>query len=421
MKTAAEIARTIAEERTGLAELLNQYKAGEDDNGRPIYNFPDGKEEEVFQRQEKLGQLQEEYKRQGLHEVEQKNAEEMSNLNRLNRQYVNSGGGGANGSRFNPSHVGKSLGHILTDTWEYKNRKANGGSRGKFGVKLEGIDLKTLIQTSGSSGFVPANPRTDLVIPYPNRRPMVADMIPTTTTELQIVKWMEQVTFTNNVSQVAEGGQKPESALDWDEKTVQLRKLAHWIPVTQEQVDYVPQIMSLIDNDMVLMLRLQEENQIINGNGTGENLTGFLSHANLQTQTFSTNNADTILKAITKVTWTGYGTATAIIMNPSNWETIRLLKGATNLDYVLGSPLIDVTPRLWGIPVVVTNAITAGTALVGDFVLYSHLWRYDGIQIDVTDSHSDFFIYNKLVIRAEEYLALQIKRGSAFVQATGLT
>ncbi len=418
MATAAEIRRTITEERESLAALMREYKSGEDDRGLPIYKFPDGKEEEIFKRQEKLQQLQDDYSRQGLLEVEQKNAEELANLHRMQRQYVNPGGNGGPDRNMVDSR-GKSLGQLVSESWAYKNR-AQMDSKGRFSCKLDGVDVKTLLTTAGSPGYVPANPRTDLVVPYPNRRPMVADLIPTTNTDLQIVKWMEQVTFTNNASQVAEGGQKPESALDWDEKTVQLRTIAHWMPVTKQQIDFVSQLMSLLDNDMRLMIQLQEENQILNGNGSGENLTGFLSHANLQTQAFSVNNADTILKAITKVTWTGYGTATGIIMNPTNWEAIRILKDSDN-GYVLGSPLVDVTPRLWGIPVVVTNAITAGTALVGDFVLFSHLWRHDGIQVDVTDSHSDFFIYNKLVIRAEEYVALQIKRGSAFVQATGLT
>ncbi len=420
MATAADIARTITEEREALASLMKEYKTGEDDRGLPIYKFPDGKEEEIYKRQDKLAEMQDAYQRTGLAEVEQKNAEALANLQRVNRQYVG-GNSSGNGSTQTQTDIrGKTLGNLVAESWAYKNRAAMDG-KGRFSCRLDGIDVKTLLTTAGSPGFVPPNDRTNLVVPYANRRPMVADLIPTTNTNDQIVKWMEQVTFTNNASQVAEGGQKPESALDWDEKTVQLRTIAHWIPVTKQQVDFVPQLVSLIDNDLTLMIRLQEENQIISGNGTGENLTGFLSHANLQSQAFSTNNADTVMKAITKVSWTGYGTATGVIMNPANWETIRLLKGATNLDYVLGSPLIDVVPRLFGVPVIITNAIAAGTALVGDFVLYSHLWRHDGIQVDMTDSHSDFFIYNKFVIRAEEYVALQIKRGSAFVQCTGLT
>jgi HK97 family phage major capsid protein len=416
--TSQEIARKLAEDRAALNALLEKHKTGETDTGLPKYDFPPGVEDEIYDRRDKLATLQDEYKTTGLAEVEAKNREELALLSRIERRYVGSGSGNASGGRMADMH-GKSLGQLVTESWDYKNRKNQ--PRGKFSVNIEGIDVKTLLTTAGSPGFVPPNDRTNLVVPYANRRPMVADLVPTVNTELQIVKWMEQVTFTNNVSQIAEGGQKPESALDWDEKTVQLRKLAHWIPVTEEQVDDVPSLMNLIENDMSLMLRLQEETQLLYGNGSGENLTGFLTHANLQTQAFSTNNADTVLKAITKVNYTGFANVTGIIMNPANWETIRLLKGATNLDYVLGSPLIDVTPRLWGVPVIITPAITAGTALIGDFVLYSTIWRKNGIKIDVTDSHSDFFIYDKLVIRAEERLALQIKRGAAFCQCTSLT
>lgn len=416
--TAADIRRKTAEEREQLAAFLKQFETGQDDHGNPIYDFPAGKEEEAYERRDKIGKLVDEYKQVSARELTEENTRELADLNRVERRYVGAGSGNAYGGR-NADARGKSVGEIIANSFEYKNRKSS--ARGKFSVYVDGIDVKTLLTTVGTPGFVPSSPRTDLVVPYANRRPMVADLVPETNTELQIVKWMEQVTFTNNVSQIAEGGQKPESALDWDEKTVQLRKLAHWIPVTEEQIDDVPTLMTLIEQDMALMIRLQEENQLLYGNGTGENLTGFLTHANLQTQGFSVNNADTVAKGITLVTHTGYANATGIILNPTNWETVRLLKGATNLDYVLGSPLIDVTPRLWGVPVILTNAITAGTGLVGDFVGYSRIWRRNGIKIDVTDSHSDFFIYDKLVIRAEERLALQIKRGSAFVKLTGLT
>lgn len=411
--TSQEISRKLTEKRSELSALLDKYKT---DDG---YDVPSEHQKEVYDRQDELTALNEEYKRVGMAEVAAKNQEELANLNRLERRYVGAGSGNSQGGRIADTQ-GKSLGQLVTESWEYKNRK-NSGMNGKFSAYIEGVDVKTLLTTAGSPGIVPANNRTDLVVPYANRRPMVSDLIPETTdSEVQIVKWLEQVTFTNNVSQIAEGGQKAESALDWDEKTVQLRKLAHWIPVTDEQVTFVPALMSLLDNDMSLMIRLQEEIQLLYGNGTGENLTGFLTHANLQSQAFDTNNADTIMKAMTKVSHTGFASPTAVIMHPNNWQTIRLLKD-TDQGYVLGSPLVDVTPRLFGVPVIVTTAITAGTALVGDFILYAHIWRKNGIRVDVTDSHSDFFIYNKLVIRAEEYIALQIKRGAAYCQATSLT
>jgi glycosyltransferase involved in cell wall biosynthesis len=73
-----------------------------------------------------------------------------------------------------------------------------------------------------------------------------------------------------------------------------------------------------------------------------------------------------------------------------------------------------------GLPVVVTPAETVGTALVGDFQMFSQLWRRMGIRIDVSDSHSTYFIENKLAIRCEERLALIIYRAAAYCLATGL-
>lgn len=423
MTKTQEKAQELNAKRTQLFQLQDQYKTGIDGRtGMPIYDYPDGVELEIDRRITELKGLTEEYTIVSRAEKAAENEKALSELNQIERKYTQLShaeaiaGGGVIGGRLPAQY--KSLGHSVIDHPRFKLR---GERNNTFSIEFDDLDFKTLMTGAGTPGFAPANNRTDLVVPYPNRPLRVVDLIPITPTDLSSVVWMEQTTFTNNASMTGEGYTKPESTVDYDPVTSPVRKIAHVMSITDEIMNDVPGFMSLINNDMVLMLGLKEEQQILLGSGIGQELTGILSHGSLQTQGFSTNNADTIMKAITKVAWTGYGSPTAVIMHPANWETIRLLKGATNQDYVLGSPLIDVAPRLWGIPVVVTNAITQNTALVGDFSMFTEIRRKMGVTVEVSNSHSTYFAENKLMLRAEMREALLIKRGSAFCSATSLT
>ncbi len=419
---AKQTAEALAMKQHELKKMLDSYSTGQMDpvTGNMGIDLPDGKEAEIVDRQKEIQDLTDQYKRLALDEIRQKNEQGIHSLSRVERQVINAGG--------NPTQAGllsdgrysdqKTVGQMVANSYNYQKR---GDRRGGFACDLDNVDVKTLLTTGGAPGFTPPNYRTDLIVPFANRRPVVADLMPNTNTSVGVVYWMEEVTFTNNASQIGEGANKLESSLDWDQKSATIQKIATWVQATMEQIDDVPQLQSLIDNDLMLMLRLQEENQLVNGNNVGSNLNGFLTAAS-QTQSFVTSNADTLFKAMTKVSWTGYASASAIIMNPNNWETTRLSKGTTNDMYYLGSPMIDIqSPRLWGVPVIVTNVITAGTAIVGDFVSFSEIFRRMGIRIDVSDSHASNFIANITVIRAELREALVVKRGAAFVVCSGLT
>jgi HK97 family phage major capsid protein len=70
---------------------------------------------------------------------------------------------------------------------------------------------------------------------------------------------------------------------------------------------------------------------------------------------------------------------------------------------------------VWGLPIVASDNITAGTALVGDGTMAAVVDREDAT-IYTTDSHSDFFVRNLFVLLAEERVALAVFRPAAFAK-----
>lgn len=311
----------------------------------------------------------------------------------------------------------KSLGTQFVEHDGYT--KANKKGNPQFSVDLEDVEFKTTM--TESVGFAPPNYRTNIVIPSAQRRLVVADLIPQTVTALQIINYMRETTFTNNAAFVTEGATKPESALAYTQISSPVQKVATFLPVTEEVLDDVPSIESLINDRLTLMVLLAEEVGLLSGSGTPPALTGFYNVAGIQTQAKGTDpTPDSAYKAMTLIrSVVGFADPSGFIFHPTDWQNVKLLRSTTG-EYIWGNPAEMGPDRLWGLPVVQTIAATLGTALTGDFRMYSHISRRMGLRIDVSNSHASFFIQNLLAIRAEERLSLEVYRPSAFCTITGL-
>jgi len=298
-----------------------------------------------------------------------------------------------------------------------------GVTRAQFG-NSPAVGLKTLVTgvSSTSAGAFVTTDRLGIVDAGVFRRPLtVLDLLTTGTTDSDTVEYVREGTHTNNAAPVAEAtatgdgsGVKPESAMALAIVTETVKTIAHWIPATRRALADAGQMRTLIDNFLRYGLEEELEDQVLNGTGAGENFTGIYNTTGTSTQAYSTSLLETTRKARTLVMTQGRATPTAYLMHPTDWEAFDLLKDAENR-YYFGGPSVLGTPRLWGLPVVESEANTAGHALVADWRL-AVLWNRQAAQILVSDSHSDFFVRNLIAILAEMRAAFGVIRPAAFVE-----
>ncbi len=399
--------------RAELAEIF--AKAATKVDGQDRYNLTPAQLDDVKARNAEIDDLAKQIEDlQAADEIFQKNNEAMRASNRPANQLPL--GQKNDGERQQTREV-KSLGQLFVESREYKERRGIKGLEVKLN-EFDFLEVKTLMETA--AGFAPQSIRTGKVVEYAHRRPVVADIIPQSPTEQSSVVYMEETTSTNNAATRLEGGQAGESAIAYTERTAPVREIATFLPVTEIQLEDVGQAESLINNRLLSFLDLTEEVQLLTGDGSAPNIDGFLNKSGVQSQAKSTDPVpDAIYKGITKVRATGMAEPSAIVIHPNDWQDIRLLRTTDGI-YIWGNPSEAGPERVWGLPAVVTTAETENTALLGDFQLYSEIFRRRGANIKVSDSHSDYFIKGKLAIRADKRVALAIYRATAFCKVTGI-
>lgn len=411
MRTVKVIQEEINGKRDELAGLFDDHKVM--DGEKATYEMSPETVQQVRDLNDELTELGRELDdAKELDTIHQDNQRQIKEAQRSEMDLPLPGGGRGTEDG-GPKHQ-KSLGEQFAESKAYKER-----ARGRDIVaSFDEYEFKTLMETG--AGFAPESVRTGKVVPYAHRRPMVSDLMPNTPTSQAAVVYMEETTFTNATDTVAEGGTYPEGALAFTERSETIRKIAQFLPVTDEQLDDVPGMRSLIDNRLNVMLELAEEVQLLSGSGVAPDMTGYLVKSGVQSQAKGSDPVpDAIYKGLTLVRHTGFAEPSAVVFHPNDWEGIRLLRTTDGI-YIWGSPAEAGPERIWGLPAVITTAETENTALLGDFVLYSELFRKAGTDIKISDSHSDYFVKGKQAIRIDERCTLVIYRAAAFCKVTGI-
>jgi len=324
---------------------------------------------------------------------------------------------------------GRTIGSALLENPEFAAWRATFSANG---VVRQGVHLESPRVEFGALAPLRLNPATAggaLVVPdqyglvpFPQRPLSIRDLVTNGTTESNAIEYVRTTSTTNNAAPTAEAadittggvGVKPQSDMALQRVSTTVKTIAHWIAATRQALADAGQLRTLIDAFLLYGLEEELEDQMIAGDASGENFDGITHVAGTLTQAFTTTLLTTTRKARTNLRLNGRVTPTAYAFHPTDMEAIDLLQD-NEARFYYGGPQAILTPRLWGYPVVESEAVPVGTAILANW-RYAVLWDRQQGAILVSDSHSDFFIKNLLAILAEGRYAFGILRPQAFVK-----
>ena len=248
----------------------------------------------------------------------------------------------------------------------------------------------------------------------------VADLLTQAQTTSSTIRYIKEDTLTNAAAGVAEEGLKPEATFDLSEVDVTVKKVAVIGRMSDEMFQDQGQVITYVEDRLPWMVRQEEEEMLLTGDGLGNNLLGILNVPGILTQAKGTyNNIDAVYLALTKVRTQGFFEPDAIVIHPNNWSVIRLAKTTDGL-YHYGHPAIPGPETLFGKRVVVTANMTANTAVVGAWRMGATLFIRQGMRIEATNSDGEDFRYNRVAMRVEIREAPAWWRPKAFCSISGL-
>lgn len=327
----------------------------------------------------------------------------------------------------------KSLGYEFANSKEYQEWFKQIAPSGELNENMAinnsfpAFDAKALI-TGVSATSAGAMVRRDYasLVDFPFRPLALRDVVTVGRTGSDLIEFPRVVSYTSNAAPVAEAttvptsfaqagnGLKPESSMVLEKVTAAVKTIAHWIPVTNRALSDAAQIETLINNFLDTGLEIALETEMIQGNGTGEHFLGLDNTPNITLQAFDTDMLVTTRKALTKVQVIGRARATAFVLNPYDWESIDLTQDAEDRFY-FGGPMVLGQKRLWGQPVVESEAVFQGTFYTGD-MKQAILWDRERATIRMSDSPYDMFLRNMKAILAELRAAFGVFRPPAIVR-----
>ena len=341
---------------------------------------------------------------------------------------------GGDGAESQPFTGEKSIGDQIVELY-----KANGSQRGVlqsfeakgfiFPPSSKATFTTTATGLDSSRNYV--TPPGGMVL-IEQQRLTIRDLLSVGETSQGTVYYPKESSFTNGAGMVGEEGEKPEATLATTSASAPVKKIAVLLKVTDEMWDDFPMLRDYVNTRGRFMVEQKEEDQLLNGSGSGDNITGIVNSSPQTQAKGADTNLDAIHKAITKVRTpasnVGGYEPDGIVMHPTDYQLIRLAKDQA-LQYYGGGPFDSgmygngpykelIGP--WGLRVVVTTAIAAGTALVGAFKLGAQIWQREGINVAIFDQHEDDVAFNRKTIRIEERLALAVYRPSAFCTVTSI-
>jgi len=332
--------------------------------------------------------------------------------------------------QFGGAAEAKSLGQQFVESNAYKNARSNGTDSVRVNKALSNL-------AASAGALVQPQRRADVVVPA-QRTAFIRDLLTSIPTSSNAVEVMRENVFTNNSAPqqpssastaigAGEFQSKAESNLTYELVTVPVRTMAHWIAASRQVLSDAPMLQRLVDTKLMYGLNLLSDTQLLYGAGTNQSLTGLMVDSGVSTVgeiATGTTDADLpgamlnhIRAAITKCQTFEYYNINGLVVNPIDWETLETAKGSDG-HYIWVTVPNGGEQRLWRVPVIVSNAMTQGDFLLGDWTMGATIYDREQMDIRVSESHSDYFVKNGVAILAEERYGFGIELPKAFTKGS---
>lgn len=272
-------------------------------------------------------------------------------------------------------------------------------------------DVQKTPSTSGVSDFATTYDRN--VVTAARTPLVIRDLFAAETISGSTLVYLVEGAIEGAPAVTNEGAAKPQVHFaDPTPKTVSLAKVACHIKESDEYISDYPFLASAINGRLLYQLGLVEQTKLVtdllNTSGIQSDSTSWTSGSD------ATAIADLILEASMDVQQSSGFAADAVVINPADYYTLRIGKDGDDRYYGGGYFGEQSIPNLWGTQVCVTTAVSAGTIIVGAFKTCGSVVQKGGVRVEATNSDQDDFVKNLMTIRAEERLALAVRRPAGF-------
>jgi hypothetical protein len=266
----------------------------------------------------------------------------------------------------------------------------------------------------------------------------VRDLFPAERTQAAMLYGIRESGYTNRARTVPERtaadgsaatgldtdvfGLKPKSELTIVPVTYPIATIAHIMYVHRNTLNDEPRLRGILDRDMIDGVKMAEDEQILWGDGVGENLTGLMNTTGVQNYTgLATDKYSAQIRRSATRAILAYFQPTGVVLHPFDWENIELEQDKNGAYTVAISVAVGGEKRVWRLQVTDTPAMQQGRALVGAFGTGAKLYDREEVNIQVSTENRDLFERNAYTLRAEERLGLVVDRPESFVDLTFTT
>ncbi len=251
----------------------------------------------------------------------------------------------------------------------------------------------------------------------PQYEDRIADHLPAQATTAPSWEYIRHTSTTGAVAPVGEGEAKPELVFVTDKVVVPMIKLAAHAATSHESIEDWGNFATYVTGELRRQLLDAENDQLLNGDGTDGNATGFLATSGILVQALTDETPlDGIELAIAKLrTGAALATANLLILHPNTWSATRRSKDLQDRYLTTADPTTDVASSAWGVPVLTTTQIAAGAGLLLDTRKAAYVVVRESFSLKTGNSDDDF-VRNLTRFIGEERLNLAVERPGGGVQ-----